>query len=43
MVTSTPGSHFIVDARFWMPYHIFNINPADVKSVSVTVDNPPYL
>lgn len=31
-----PGSHFIVDPRFWMPYHIFRLNPANVRSVTLT-------
>ena len=31
-----PGSHFITDARFWIPFNIFNYNPADIDTVTLS-------
>jgi hypothetical protein len=31
-----PGSHFITDARFWIPYNIFSLDPADIDTVRFT-------
>lgn len=35
-----PGSHFISDERFWMPYHIFNLNPDKIKSIKLGYKDP---
>ncbi len=30
-----PGNNFVTDEKFWMPYHIFNIDPDIIESVEL--------
>lgn len=30
-----PGNNFLIDEKFWMPYHIFNINPDIIESIDL--------
>jgi len=34
-----PGSHFITDPKFWIPYNIFSLSPADIDTVTVSYAN----
>lgn len=41
-----PGSHFITDPRFWMPYNIFALSPASIESLTLTMgegDTPDFM
>lgn len=35
-----PGSHFVCDELFWLPYNIFNLHPDKLKSVSLNYSDP---
>lgn len=35
-----PGIHFVTDEKFWMPYHIFNLNPETISRISLEYYDP---
>ena len=37
---SDPGSHFIADEKFWMPYNIFNLEPDAIESIDLRFKDP---
>lgn len=35
-----PGSLFVTDQKFWMPYHIFNLHPDRILSIKLEFKDP---
>jgi len=35
-----PGRHFVTDEKFWMPFHIFKLNPAVISRITVSYRDP---
>ncbi len=35
-----PGNSFVTDEKYWMPYHIFNLEPDIISSVSIIYKDP---
>ncbi|MDX2415579.1 MAG: hypothetical protein QNK33_10345 [Bacteroidales bacterium] len=35
-----PGSHFVCDERFWVPYNIFKLHPQSIASINLDYKDP---